>query len=195
MIHKPNRKTIRLRTWDYAADAWYFVTICTKDRRHFFGEAVDDVMRLSPIGEVAHQFWSEIPQHFRGVEIDAFVDMPNHVHGIIVINRHGMQIESTQQTNSPVGTRHGASLQTQPVLESANRFGPLRSGALPAIVNAYKSSVTRWCRQNGHAQFAWQPRYYEHILRSESALNKARDYIANNPMRWALDRENRSAAQ
>ena len=79
----------RLQDWDYGWSAAYFVTICTKDREYFFGEINDDVMKLSEIGKLAENFWLEIPQHFPFVILDAFVVMPNHVHGIILINKPG----------------------------------------------------------------------------------------------------------
>ena len=206
-------ETTRLRSWDYAADAWYFVTICTHDRAHFFGEIVDNAMRLSAIGEVAHKYWAETPQHFKHVALDEFVVMPNHAHGIVIVNRGGMQVdEGMGDTSHPapsVETRHVASLppstmhskpQTQhptfpplsptPPSEAANKFGPLKTGSLQAVVHSHKSAVTRWCRKNNYAEFAWQPLYYDHIIRSEESLRKIRDYIANNPSKWALDKEN-----
>jgi REP element-mobilizing transposase RayT len=194
--------TTRLRSWGYAADAWYFVTICTQGRTHFFGEVVNDAMQLSAIGEVAHQFWVEIPQHFAHVALDQFLIMPNHVHGILVINRDGKQLDnktgdqSTHEPTPAVETRHVASLPpatVTPPTEAANTFGPLKKHSLQSIIHAYKSAVTRWCKKNDHPEFAWQARYCDHIIRSEESLRKIRDYIANNPLKWSLDKENQSA--
>ena len=78
-------ESARLKGWDYRSAGHYFVTICTRNREHFFGEVAEGDMRLSPVGEIAVQFWAEIPSHHMGVELDGFVVMPNHVHGIIVI--------------------------------------------------------------------------------------------------------------
>lgn len=80
-------ETIRLKNRDYGANGWYFVTICTGDRIHFFGNVVSSGMQLSPIGEIAQQFWIDIPQHFEHTHIDTYVIMPDHFHGIVVINR------------------------------------------------------------------------------------------------------------
>ena len=107
---KFRNETTRLRSWDYTADAWYFVTICTHNRKHFFGEIVNNIMHLSPIGEVAASEWRKTPELRPHVELDAWVIMPNHMHGIVIINREGMQVDTTQETSSTVGTRSIASL-------------------------------------------------------------------------------------
>lgn len=182
-------ETTRLRSWDYAADAWYFVTICTHNRTHNFGEIANDAMRLSLIGKMAQKYWEEIRSHFVGIDLDEYVIMPNHMHGIIVINK--------QDATSTVGTRHGASLQPttgNTPEEAANTFGPLKKNSLQAIINQYKGAVTRWCRKSGHAEFAWQPRYYDHVIRNEETLYKIREYIGNNPLKWSLDKENAAGA-
>jgi REP element-mobilizing transposase RayT len=140
-----------------------------------FGEVLDGKMRLSAAGEAARQFWAEIPEHFPHVKLDAFIVMPNHVHGIVAIER-----------DASVETRHVASLRSK----AGNRFGPLPSGSLQAVIHAYKASVTRWCRKEGHDGFAWQPRFYEHIIKSESSLDAIRQYIADNPGKWSEDKNN-----
>jgi putative transposase len=75
----------RLQNWDYGWNASYFLTICTQNRQCFFGDITNAEMELSEIGEIAHKYWNEIPAHFPFVKLDAFVVMPNHVHGIIII--------------------------------------------------------------------------------------------------------------
>jgi REP element-mobilizing transposase RayT len=215
---KYRNQTVRLRTWDYAASAYYYVTICTRERAHFFGQVVDGEMVLSKIGQMAQQYWAEIPQHFSHADVDAFVIMPNHMHGIVIIQRglvgprhgaaqhgaagHGAASDGGETGEDAhdgldacdaTGPRHGAALPpsspTAPT-DGANAFGPLKPGSLQSIVNQYKGAVTRWCRTNDHAEFAWQARYYEHIIRTESALTRIRDYIINNPSKWGLDRAN-----
>ena len=187
-------ESTRLPNRDYGANGWYFVTICTKESIDYFGCVVSGQMQLSPIGEIAKQFWTDIPNHFQNTHIDSYVIMPNHVHGIVIIDRptdletrntNNVETQNTnnvetQNTNN-VETRHGASLQT---VGKTNKFGPLKPGSLPTIINAYKSSVTRWCRKNGHDNFGWQPRYYEHIIRTDDSLDRIREYIINNPTKW-----------
>ena len=172
--YEKGRKSIRLPNRDYAANGWYFVTICTKNRVCFFGDIVNSSIELSPIDKIAQKFWLEIPQHFQHTSLDAHVIMPNHVHGIIIIDQPQI-----------VGTRHAASLQ-----DESNKFGGLKSGSLQAIIHSYKSSVTRWCRKNGYDDFAWQPRFYEHIIRQDGSLENIREYIVRNPLKWEEDEDN-----
>lgn len=148
----------RLKNWDYGANRHYFVTICTQNRIHFFGEISNRKVHLSAIGQTAQQYWAEIPNHFEGVYLDEYVIMPDHIHGILTIDR--------------------------PFSSGTNQFAPLKPGSLPTIVQSYKSSVTRWCRKNQFEQFAWQPRFHDRILRDETALNRVRMYIVNNPAKW-----------
>src|SRR3954468_16946931 len=79
-------ESTRLQAWDYSAAGWYFVTICTLDKVCFFGDVGDGIICLSTIGAVARRFWLEIPDHFREVRLDEFVVMPNHIHGIVIID-------------------------------------------------------------------------------------------------------------
>ena len=165
-------ETTRLRGWDYASAGWYFITICTHNRQPFFGWVEDGKMRLSPIGEVARKYWQAIPQHTAGnVALDVFVVMPDHVHGIIVI-RDGGDVDVDVET-----LQCNVSTSTSPPPRDPNnpmaRISP-KPGSLGAIVRSYKSAVSRWCSQNEHSQFAWQSRYYDHIIRDEQALQRIR---------------------
>ena len=163
--------SIRLKNWDYRSSAYYFVTISTKNRVCFFGDVINGEMKLSSIGKVASQYWREIPNHFPCVQLDAYVVMPNHVHGIIIIGN--------------VETQDFASLQKQ---REPNKFGP-QSKNLASIIRGYKIGVKKWSTMNG-ITFAWQYRFYEHIIRNENDLYDIREYIANNPVKWTEDDEN-----
>ena len=186
-----HRRCIRLRGYDYAMPGAYFVTICTWDRLCLFGEIADDAVRLSAAGEIAAACWCEIPTHFPDVELDASVMMPNHVHGIINI------VGATHASPLPVRqTPHGSHLPSR---------GP-RPYSVGAVVGSFKSATTRRVRgimnavQAVHAlpisskcrQPIWQRNYYEHIVRDEATLTRLRQYIADNPARWAQDDENPS---
>ncbi|RUR86034.1 transposase [Chlorogloeopsis fritschii PCC 9212] len=168
-------ESLRLPNRDYAANGWYFVTICTRDRTCFFGDVVAEKIQLSDIGQIAQQYWAEIPSHFEHTDIDTYIIMPNHVHGIVVIDRP-----------PNVETRNFASLQS----EETNKFGPLKPGSLQAVIHAYKASVTRWCRKNSQEHFSWQPRFYEHIIPADDSIDRIREYIANNPFKWEDDKDN-----
>jgi putative transposase len=154
-----DRKSIRLKGWDYSSQGIYFITICTLSRIEFFGQIKDHNIVLSEIGEIASQFWMDIPNHFPNVRIDDFVIMPDHVHGIIFL-------KSSE-------TKHSASQFSMPL-----------KGSLSVIINQYKSSVTRWCNKNGYSTFKWQSRFYDHIILNEDRLDLFRTYIRTNPLNW-----------
>lgn len=167
-------KSTRLPHWDYRNEAAYYITICTQDYRPLFGTINQGLMSLSSIGKIADRHWLAIPQHFDHVKLDAYIIMPNHIHGIVILDY-------------PVETRHVTSLS---IGRTTNRFGPLISGSLSKIIQAYKSSVTKKVRQAINTNFAWQPRFYEHIIRNEKSCLNIAEYIIRNPINWKNDRNN-----
>ena len=203
--------SIRLQNWDYGWNAIYFVTICTKDRIHYFGEIDDGKINLSPIGAVADVLWHELKNHFDNIELDAFVVMPNHIHGIIAINNNGNignddnnggtthamgTMDNTMGTTHAVETTHALSLQPQPQPQpqpqlqktiGQKRFQHQGSKTLSSIVGSYKSAVSRHVHRLGY-EFAWQSRFYDIIIRDNDALNRIQDYIHNNPNNWNEDK-------
>jgi putative transposase len=181
------RKHIRLSDWDYSSEGVYFITICCHDRESFFGRLIDKKMVISEIGKMAFQFWKEIPEHFYHVRIDEFVVMPNHIHGILILDyslagtRHGVSLHNTSNIN--VGPCHGMALHRN----GTNQFSKPVKNSIPVIINQYKSTLKRWCNQNGFKYFRWQSRFYDHILRSEFSMNQVREYIITNPRNWLSD--------
>lgn len=160
-------KTTRLAQYDYAQHAAYFVTLCCHHREQLLGEIVDGRVRHSRIGELAANCWVLIPQHFPFVTVDETVIMPNHLHGILLLEG-GAEEES----------RHEA-------------FGRPVAGSLATILRSYKAAVTRQARNLMAVSFTvWQSGYYERIIRNRRELTSTRDYIQNNPLRWQLDRLN-----
>ena len=166
------RRSIRLQGYDYTQPGAYFVTICTHNRAALFGRVVDGDTVLNECGRIVWECWREIPDHFPHVALDAFVAMPNHVHGIIWIV-------------DDVGATHAS-----PLPDDGPR-GPT-SGSLGAVVGSFKSAVTRRinARRGTPGAPVWQRNYYEHIIRNEGALHAIRRYIIENPVRWRLDRYN-----
>ena len=165
--NKYRTDSVRLTGWDYRSPAWYFITICTKNRYHFFGEIQNKIMGLSSIGNRAYQNWEAIPDHFDHTRLDVFIIMPNHTHGLIEITKN----PSTSTTKN----------------KQYREFGPLQSGSISSIMQAYKASVTRWCRKEGYHEFGWQDKFYDHIVRNEKEFNRIRNYIINNPSKWQDD--------
>lgn len=184
-VHTP-----RAAWWDYSRDGIYFITICTQGREHLFGEVVNDVMELSPIGEIAQTCWHEIPEHFPYVHLDAFVVMPNHVHGILVVDKTSFNSQKTDthnvETQNLVSPTEMAMSLNQERKSHKNAFGP-QSGNLASVIRGYKVGVTKNARHI-HADFAWQPRYHEHIIRNLESYEKIFAYIQNNPMNWEKDK-------
>ena len=163
----------RLQSWDYAYEGLYFVTICTENREHYFGEVVVGKMKLSTIGGVARDEWFKTPGLRPGMnlELGEFVVMPNHIHGIIIIGEN--------QYNSDYSA---GGLGITP----KNQFGPQRKN-LASIIRGYKSAVTTYARKN-QINFAWQPRFYEHIIRSPDDYDRISKYIVYNPENWNQDK-------
>jgi len=174
-------QSTRLQNWDYGWNAAYFVTICTKNREHYFGDIVDGEIQLSEIGKMAKKCWLEIPQHFPFVKLESFVVMPNRIHGIIVIDK----IDDGRVDNVTVETQNFASLQQRQSTRK-NKFGP-QSKNLASIIRGFKIGVTKNARQI-HADFEWQSRFHDHIIRNEKSFNQISKYIINNPNDWGKDK-------
>lgn len=173
----------RWAAWDYASNAAYFVTICVEGRVHVFGRVVNGGMKLSPLGQWADDCWQAIPDHFPFVELGEYVVMPNHVHGVVVINKTADTDVETQNAVS-VETQDFASLPPQP----RNKFGP-QSKNLASIVRGYKIGVTKYARQN-NLPFAWQARYHDHVIRNAGEWERISKYIVANPLKWENDEFN-----
>ena len=156
-------KSIRLPNWDYGWNAAYFITICAKNRIHYFGKIENEKMILTDIGKSAEKYWYEIPEHFPFVKLGEFVVMPNHIHGIIIIDKPSRQ----------------------PSQKSKNKFGP-QSQNLASIVRGYKIGVTKYSKRL-EIEFKWQSRFYEHIIRNENERIRIQDYINDNVKNWEED--------
>ncbi len=163
-----NRKSIRLKGYNYTASGAYFITICTKNHVHVFGEIVDGKMGLNGNGETVRAEWIKTSVMRSNIEIDEFVIMPNHLHGIIVIN-------------------YECSISHRPVVRE--RFGNPTPNSIPTIIRGFKSAVTsRLNKKNKRPGFIlWQRNYWEHIIRNEQSMNQLREYINTNPLRWRDD--------
>jgi len=169
----------RLQTWDYGWNAAYFVTICTHNRHCFFGEIVNTQFIASEIGNIAQKYWIEIPNHFPFVKLDAFVVMPNHIHGIIVIDKN-------DDDRDNVETRH-CLVSTNTNTIGQKRYQNQGKHTLSSIIGSYKSVVTKNARII-NPQFAWQSRFHDHIIRDQKSYQTISAYIINNPLKWNDDK-------
>jgi putative transposase len=170
---RPNRRTIRLKEYDYAQPGAYFVTICTQDRACLFGDVMDCTMKLNAVGRLVATLWNEVPARFANVDLNMFVVMPNHIHGILLYPDDG------------------------PVMADRTRATTRVAPTIGQVVGAFKSLSTveyvRNARANGWPAFRsrlWQRNYYEHVIRDEADLDRIRRYIDENPARWEFDDEN-----
>jgi len=175
-------KSIRLQNWDYGWNAAYFVTICTHRRLFHFGDVTDGIMGLSHIGCLAWRFWYEIPYHFPFVNLGAFVVMPNHVHGIVVIDK----------SNDGCNGTGGGAVETRHCLVSIKTIGQNRcrnqgKNTLSSIIGSYKSVVSKYAHKI-NPDFAWQSRFYENIIRDDRSYDRISNYIDDNPLRWNGDK-------
>ena len=170
------RRSIRLKGYDYSQVGAYFVTICAQNRECRFGEVVDGAIKLSASGEMVLSVWNDLPVRFPGIALDEFIVMPNHVHGIVVLN-----------------VSVGAGLVPAPDASQGTTISP----SLADVVQAFKSLTTDAYTKAvkaglfpGFHKRLWQRNYYESILRSDIELAKTRQYIQDNPARWDGDQEN-----
>ncbi|MFA6081640.1 MAG: transposase [Patescibacteria group bacterium] len=168
------RKLNRLKNYDYSSSGYYFVTICVHKRSCVFGKVKNNKMILNVYGEMAEQCWLNIPKHFPDVELDEFVIMPNHVHGIIII-----------YNSQYVGNKNFCSLQNNKLPWQSKL-----SKSLSSIIRGYKIGVTEFCLKNEFKKFAWQKSYYDHIICNDYSLLYIRQYIRDNPVNWNEDRNN-----
>ncbi len=168
---KHHRRSIRLPNYDYGTSAAYSLTCVTHQRECLFGKVVKGKMVLSVLGLIVDECWQAVAIHFESVTLDAFVVMPNHVHGIVVI-------ESGNSGNNDVADAPNVAVQKFPKLGQ--------------IVGYFKYQVAKRVnlRRDTTAAPVWQRNYHEHIIRNQREWDALRKYIADNPMQWTLDREN-----
>lgn len=169
-----HRHSIRLKNYDYSQSGIYFVTICAWQRECLFGDLANGEMALNDVGRVVQDEWRRLPKQFPMVELDVSVIMPNHIHGIISIV--GAQFIAP-----------GMCGRDRDVKGAMNR-----APTVGEMVRAFKARCTHAINilRNNRGCPVWQRNYYERIIRDENELSRAREYIANNPMKWELDREN-----
>jgi len=172
------KRQYRLPDWDYSGQGYYFVTICTKDRVDCFGEIKNDKMELSYIGRFIRQQWMNLSDDEYNINIDEYVVMPNHLHGIIAINKKRKnlignsmnRISTTKIKNNPMLIEHVT---------------------LGGLIRQYKARTKYWVnRLQNDVDFSWQSKFYDRIIRDDNELNEIRKYIRNNPLKFDLDRNN-----
>lgn len=169
----------RLKGYDYGSNGAYFITICTSDRHCFFGDVENDDMVLNPIGKLVQKFWNMIPEYFPFIILDEMVIMPNHVHGVLWIDKE-----------SVVGRDAINRVSTGGITGKNN---PMFHENISRVIRWYKGRCTFEINKNyPDVDFSWQSRFYDHIIRNENSLENIRVYITNNPKMWQRDRNNKN---
>lgn len=181
---KYHRRSIRLHGYDYTQAGAYFVTIVACNRECLFGEVVGGEMRVNACREIVVACWDTLPEHFSAVELDAFVVMPNHVHGIIVIGGEGVDQGKGEAFSAELSAEKASPLQPHGTIP----------GSVGAIIQNFKSVSTRKINQLRDITGVpvWHRNYFEHIIRNEKSLNAIRAYTVGNSANWAHDKENPS---
>jgi REP element-mobilizing transposase RayT len=174
-------QSARLKDYDYASNGAYFITICSYNQTHFFGECNEGLMKLSTVGAIVQGFWYDIPNHFPFITLDKFVVMPNHIHGILIVNN---TVEETLQTLETLQCNVSTVLKNKLFADISPK-----TGSISTVIRSYKSV----CSKHIHLAFPelnfnWQSRFYDHIIRDESAYQRIADYIVNNPLLWEKDK-------
>lgn len=161
-----HRRSIRLPGYDYTQAGAYFVTICVQHRQHLLATIGADGHTLSPLGQIVARCWLALPRHFPALTLDAWVIMPDHMHGILIV--------------------HDAPAERVPVPANGDWPNGTRRGSLNAIMQNFKSVSTRKVNAARHTPGAslWQRDYYERIIRDDRAFQRIQRYIEENPARW-----------
>ena len=180
-IKKYHRRSIRLKEYDYTQAGAYFITICTYNHRFLFGVVEEGKMLLNRFGKIVESEWLKTEQIRENIELDEYIIMPNHFHGIIIITD---TVRGTVHEDNTVGAYSNTPLRKNSFRSPSRTIG--------AIVRGFKSAVTKCINEYRETPGfpIWQRNYYEHIIRSREELSCIREYIANNPLQWQFDREN-----
>ena len=170
---KYHRKSIRLKGYDYSQSGTYFITICVKDRACLLGDIINCEIKLNEYGKMVEYTWNDLTNHNHHIQLDKFIIMPNHVHGIIIINHDGANTVGAGSEPAPTKTK-------------------LKHHGLPEIVRQFKTFSARRINKirQSPGVHIWQRNYYEHIVHDENDFNRIRKYIIENPSRWEHDKEN-----
>ena len=202
-------ESTRLKGWDYSSPGAYFLTICTKNRECYFGEIVDGKMILSDCGKMAQINWQNGPDHFDNIALDEFVVMPNHIHGILGVNekndcnrdrdrRRRRDAINRVSTTTSANIDNTNANNTNKNSEIDKNSGHIKNGGVTGhhnpMIHKNISRIIRWYKgrtsfeiRKFNPDFAWQPRFHDHIIRDENELFRIRKYIMDNPANWKND--------
>jgi putative transposase len=188
---KHHRRSIRLKGYDYTSVGSYFITICTFQRECLFGTISNGEMQLNQYGKIVHSHWQNLPKYHPRLELDEFVIMPNHIHGILFLIDND-DISRDHYNSVGAGLADDFALENQNLSTKpapTNNFETENNHGIPEIIRGFKTFSARRVNQIRHTSgiFVWQRNYYDHIIRDETSLQKIRQYIQTNPRLWQVD--------
>lgn len=169
-------------SWHEYNGGMYFVTICTKDKEHYFGEIADEKMNLTDIGMFADEQFRNVTAHYHYAEIPVWVVMPNHIHAIVIINNEFGLNDEKYSKSCRVVARNDATNEKNEYMSSLSP----KQNTLSVVIRGLKSAITKYANEHS-IPFAWQPRFYDHIVRNSAEMNAIAEYIENNVVKWELD--------
>ncbi len=188
-----HRRSVRLKGYDYAKEGMYFVTICCQDRIHFFGEVKNQEMQLNDFGKIAFEEWEKLPERWPNLALGAYQIMPNHMHGVLLINHPSIPDDLFTAVHSEYLKERGSSLASREIPFS--KFQWANRPYLGQIIGAYKSIVSTTClklHKETHPDIwldkIWQRSFDDRIIRNQEAFDKIADYIIKNPAKWEEDK-------
>ncbi len=175
-----NRKSIRLKGYDYSKPGQYFVTICCHNRLNHFGQITNNEMKLNQYGKIAHDEWLNTVQKRKNVSLDVFVVMPNHIHAILILDD-----QCRGELHSPLNNQSATPELPGKQLKASDFHSP--SQTIGALIRGYKGSVTKQLKSVGFEEQLWQRGFHDHVIRNEKSYNTILDYINDNPAKWSED--------
>jgi REP element-mobilizing transposase RayT len=182
---KHHRRSVRLKGYDYSLSGAYFITICTKDRECLFGQINTGEMILNEYGDIVQKYLEHLPERFSNMQFDIHVILPNHIHGIIIINDNCRgEVFSPPDMSTP--------LHRYEPQKKGGKTPPLRREPTLGNIIAYFKYQTTVKINEIRDTFCpiWQRNYYERVIRNDLELSKFRKYVQNNPLQWDIDKEN-----
>jgi putative transposase len=176
---KHHRRSNRLKGYDYSRAGAYFITICTHQRQCLFGEIIDREMQLNQYGDAIANEWQKSASIRKEIELDMWVIMPNHFHGIVIITNN----------ENPVGANGHSPLPNHSTLTNHSSLPRMKPRSISSLMTGFKSATTKHINilRDSPGTPVWQRNYYDHIIRDEESLNKIRQYVFNNPLSWEVD--------
>ncbi|MDZ7798157.1 MAG: transposase [Patescibacteria group bacterium] len=173
-------KSMRLPHYDYSSEGYYFITICTKQKTNIFGKILENKMSLNKYGKIVKRQWQWLEKQYSYISLDKYIIMPNHFHGIIIID------------SSCVGTGRDTKINKYPCVDAGRdpHLRGIKIKPITEIIGAFKTTSSKLIHQNGFPEFRWQRSFYDRIIDNEKSLDNVREYIILNPSKWNLDRNN-----